>query len=335
MPDWVRERVMSLRLLHEKMSRDRFVSKLASRYMVHEDQAVRLIGVLRDEREALELLSVTEDVVMKSIRVNTIKVSKKEVVESLGAKGVELGDHPYVSYGLVVYKTPVSLSALHEHLMGYYYIQGPASMLPVLALDPAGLEIVLDSCSGAGGKTTQIAQHNPRGLIVSVDSSPRKLLALKNNLSRLGVYNVVSVRMDARRVDELGRFPGALLDAPCSGDGLTPFPKKRRPRSNEDVLGRVELQIELLDSIARALKPGGSVVYSTCSTSFEENEFVVSVVSERRGLDVVETGLPVGEEGVDEYYGLRVDSSVRRCRRLYPHKHMTEGFTICKLVKRP
>ena len=329
------EKIRGLEELHSKMPlKSKVVSKLSSKYLVHRDQVARLIGVLGDEREVAELLSVGEGSLMRSIRVNTLKTTKQELKEVLIAKGLELSDHPYVDYGLIVHRSPITLAALHEHLMGLFYIQGPASMLPVLALNMPSLDVVLDACCGAGGKTTQMAQHNPNALIVSVDVSPRKLLALKNNLSRLGVYNVVSVKMDARLVYTLGSFPGILLDAPCSGDGLLPYSSRRKLRDNKDVLGRVRLQLELLDSVARALSPGGELVYSTCSTNFEENEFVVSTVSEARNLEIVETGLKAGDEGVDEYYGLKVNKRVRLCRRFYPHRHLTEGFTICKMVRR-
>ncbi|KSW11682.1 hypothetical protein CF15_02360 [Pyrodictium occultum] len=306
--------------------------ELASRYsFIHIHQALRYLALLGGEAE--RLLSIGEKDVMKTIRVNTLLTSVEELEERLAAKGVVTRRHPYIWYGLVVEETPYSIGALHEYMQGLYTIQGPASMMAVPALRPEEAGRIADMCAGAGVKTSQIAQHNPEAPILALDINSRKLLALKNNMSRLAVFNVAALHMDARRLPGLGRFDAVLLDAPCSGEGLLPFPRGRWRRSFSDILSRVELQLQLLDAGLDALEPGGVLVYATCSIAVEENEYVVNTLLEARGDFVVEEPRVPGDPGVTSYIGLRLDPSLSRCRRFLPHRHRTEGFTICRLVK--
>ncbi|HIQ24013.1 MAG TPA: RsmB/NOP family class I SAM-dependent RNA methyltransferase [Pyrodictium delaneyi] len=306
---------------------------LAARYnFIHVHQALRYLALLGDEAE--QLLGTGEESVMKTIRVNTLLVGVEELAERLAEKGVVTRRHPYLWYGLVIEETPYPIGALHEYMQGLYTVQGPASMMVVPALSPEDAERIADMCAGAGVKTSQIAQHNPSAPIIAADVNRRKLLALKNNMSRLAVLNVAALHMDARRLPELGRFGSILLDAPCSGEGLLPFQRGRRSRSFGDIISRVELQLELLDAALDALEPRGVVVYATCSISVEENEYVVSSLLESRGdFEVEEPGYRAGSPGVARYLGLDLDPAVSRCRRFFPHRHSTEGFTICRLVK--
>jgi NOL1/NOP2/sun family putative RNA methylase len=234
----------------------------------------------------------------------------------------------------VIEESPVPLAAYHEHLLGLFYIQGPASMLPVLALSPESGSRIVDVASGVGGKTTQISQHNPGSPVIAMDVSERKLMALKANASRLGAFNIVAYLMDGRRVAEMGTFDKALLDAPCTGEGLMPLARGRRSRPQEEVERAALLEAELLEAALRSLGPGGELVYSTCSTNFEENELVVhSVLESLDGFSVVDAGLD-GDPGVTDYAGLSLPDHLRACRRFYPHRHATEGFTICKIRRR-
>ncbi len=305
---------------------------LAGRYGIDPHQAARYVELLGSVEEAEELLRVGEGDVLRTIRVNTLRASPREVMERLEAKGAAVRPYERAPYGLVVDESPVALAAYHEHLLGLFYIQGPAPMLPVLSLAPEGASRVADAAAGVGGKTTQISQHNPRSPVLALDVSERKLMALKANASRLGAFNVVAYLMDARDLPSLGSFDRVLLDAPCTGEGLMPLRRGRRPRPQEEVEGAARLQAELLRAALSALAPGGELVYSTCSTNFEENELVVSsVLGSLEGYRLVDVGLGFGDPGVTEYAGVSVPRDLRLCRRLYPHRHRTEGFTICKV----
>lgn len=326
----LRERLASLEQDEEMVAR---AEQLASKYVfIHVHQALRYLALLGSEAE--KLLETSEDSIMKTIRVNTLLTSVEELAERLEEKGAKTRSHPYIWYGLVVEETPYPIGALHEYMQGLYTIQGPASMMVVPALAPESAKRTADMCAGAGVKTSQIAQHNTATAIIATDINRRKLLALKNNMSRLAVFNVTALHMDARWLTKLGTFDAILLDAPCSGEGLLPFKRGRWPRSFNDILSRVELQLELLDAALDALAPGGAMVYATCSISVEENEYVVSTLLENRGdFEVEEPGYTAGSPGITKYLDLDLDPSVAKCRRFFPHRNATEGFTICRLVK--
>ncbi|MGC8695973.1 MAG: RsmB/NOP family class I SAM-dependent RNA methyltransferase [Conexivisphaera sp.] len=307
-------------------------SDLADRYGLPADQIARYVELLGSSREAEEFLGVREDDVMRTVRVNTARIDRDELAERLEAKGASVRPYKHAPYGLVIDDSPVALAAYHEHLVGLFYIQGPASMLPVLALSPEDASRIADAASGVGGKATQISQHNPHSPVIALDVSERKLMALKANASRLGAFNIVAYLMDARGIPSLGNFDRVLLDAPCTGEGLMPFPRGRRARPQDEVERAARLQVELLESALKSLGNGGELVYSTCSTNFEENELVVSSVLESLdGFSVVDAGLGFGDPGLIEYAGVRVPSYLRSCRRFYPHRHNTEGFTICRI----
>ena len=297
---------------------------------------VRFVELMGDENEVVELLSTAEDKILRTIRVNTLKIGRWELARLLEEKGFILKPIQYIPYALAVIKSPVSVGATHEYLLGYYIVQSLASMFAPLALYPYKGPI-LDACAGAGAKTTQIAQHNPNELIVAIDINKRKLLGLKNHVSRLGVANVVAIKYDARHIPKLNvEFQTALVDAPCTGEGLIVLSKGRKVRRDlRDLLDRVKLQLEILASVVESVADGGVIVYSTCSTAVEENEYVVSIVAREYGLRIDKINLDVpARKGVTDYLGLPILDEASNCIRLYPHIHRTEGFTICRLVKK-
>jgi NOL1/NOP2/sun family putative RNA methylase len=300
---------------------------------LHIHQALRYIALLGAEAE--NFLGTSGDTLMKTIRANTLKTTPAELAKRLREKGFHIDRHPYINYGLVVRKAPYSPGAALEYLLGYYTIQGPASMLAAPALEPlSNVALIVDMCSGAGVKTTQIAQHNPEAPIVAIDISRRKLAALKNNASRLAASNITAYHMDARQLPQRLRQKAShiLLDAPCSGEGLIPYPKGRWPRSFKDILSRVTLQHELIAAAVEALQPGGTLVYSTCTISVEENEYVLSMFTLSGVLEPEEPPISGGDDGITEYLGLPIDERLKHgCRRFFPHRHRTEGFTICRL----
>ena len=303
---------------------------------LHIHQALRYLALLGDETE--HFLHVSEKEVMKTIRVNTLKTDKSTLRERLEKKGFIIEQHPYIDYGLVVKKAPYSIGATPEYLTGLYTIQGPASMLAVPALEPLSKStLIIDMCSGAGVKTTQISQHAPRTPIIALDINRRKLAALKNNTSRLGVANITAYHADARKLAELIAPQHAshiLLDAPCSGEGLIPYSKGKWPRSFDDIISRVTLQYQLVKAAVEALKPRGVLVYSTCTISVEENEYVLTQFTKRGLLQPDKPPINGGSSGVTNYLGLEIDQRLRwACRRFFPHRHHTEGFTICRLRK--
>ncbi len=228
----------------------------------------------------------------QAIRANTFKISKNELKKRLASIGVITKDINFTKDGLFIEKSKFSVGSAVEYLLGYYYIQGAASQVAAEMLNPSEKDIVLDCCAAPGGKTTHLSQlMKNRGVIIALDKKSQRLIALKNNLERMGCRNVVAYNMDALDVSKLNlKFDKILLDAPCSGNFMLEkgwFEK----RDMEGIKGKAENQKKLLKACYNVLKPGGILVYSTCSLEPEENEenskwfsenFDVNLIAQKR-----------------------------------------------------
>ncbi|MBW2992600.1 RsmB/NOP family class I SAM-dependent RNA methyltransferase [Candidatus Woesearchaeota archaeon] len=246
----------------------------------------------------------------QSIRVNTLKISEKELIRRLKEKGVELRKVDWLDYGYIVDKTPFNLVSSPEYLQGYFFIQELASQLPVQVLSPDRRELVLDCCAAPGAKTTQIAQYmGNKGKLVALDMKKERIFALRNNLERCGVKNTLVYNFDSRELEKLKlEFDKILVDAPCSGNFVLnkDWFKKRKLK---DVRYNTKKQKSILKSALNCLKKGGILVYSTCSLEPEEDEEIVQWMK-------------------DSY-----DVKVSGCTKLWPHKSKTQGFFVAKLQK--
>jgi len=181
--------------------------------------------------------------------------------------------------------------------LGLYYLQDAASQLPALVLNPAPHSLVLDMAASPGGKTTQLAalMHNT-GTIIALDVHAGRLSSLKNNLERIGVRNTITYKKDARFCTDLKTtFDHILLDAPCSGNFCVE-PRFFEEKTLQGITERSKLQKELFKAAVRVLKPGGSLVYSTCSLEPEEDELVVDwALRKYPELEIVDIDLSVGD----------------------------------------
>jgi 16S rRNA (cytosine967-C5)-methyltransferase len=219
-------------------------------------------------------------------------------------------------------------------LEGRFTVQDEASQLVVVLLDPQPGESVLDTCAAPGGKATGIAERvGPTGCVVAVDRHPRRLDLVRRHARRLGLDRVRAVDRDAARgVADLapaGGFDRILVDAPCSGLGaLRRNPDARWRVSPSDIPRLAETQIALLRSAAAALRPGGALVYSTCTLIPEENEDVVTDFLAR----APEFRVAPAAECPTEARGLIGADGFLRC---LPHVHDTDGFFAARLVRRP
>ena len=285
---------------------------------------------------AKELLEANEKPLPETIRCNDYLIDCSDLAYLLESKGFVVEPLHLAPHGMVVREAPFSIGATLEYLQGYYYIQDPASMLVVYELDPRPGEVILDMAAAPGGKATQVLQlTRDQALLVAVEPSRSRVRALRSNLSRMGFRNYVIIRGDARQLKPALKADRILLDVPSSGEGIIrKDPTRKRSRSIDDLIAVSALQRELLLAAVRYARDGAVIVYSACSLAPEEGEAVVSsVLEDNDNLDVEELTIP-HVEGVSEYFNLRFDERVRKCGRLYPHIHGTEGFFICKLVKR-
>lgn len=265
-----------------------------------------------------------------SIRANTLKMPEKELMKRLTDEKINLEKIPFTDLGYWA-DAKFSIGATPEYLQGYYYMQEAAAQLPVQILQPKPGETVLDMAAAPGGKTTQIAQYmKNKGVIIALDNRKDRLNALKNNIERLGVANVIVYDLDARHTPQLKmEFDRILLDAPCSGNFITD-PKWSEKRTVAGFKERSALQKEMLRSAVSVLKKDGTLVYSTCSMEPEENELVMDWALKNLPvkLEQVDT---IGDPGLTEIFGQKLNPEISKCRRLWPNKTGTQGFFISKM----
>ncbi len=288
------------------------------------------------EEEVYLLLEANEKPLKKSIRCNDYLIKCGELKERLGKKGVILRKIPFTRHGYYVERGSDKIGYLHEYMLGYYYIQGPASMIPVEILDPRPGEDVLDAAAAPGGKSTQILQHTKdKAHLLAIDKNRERIKSLRSHLSRMGFNNHIIIRMDNLKLPTEYQFDKILLDAPCSGEGIIrKDPSRKKSRTIEDLKYLSSLQIRMVSHLSRLIRENGVMVYSTCTIGVEENEYVLTKALEHNPcLEPVDTEAP-GSRGLTSYSGVEFDPRLERCRRILPHQLNTEGFFICKLRRK-
>ncbi|MFZ5824983.1 MAG: 16S rRNA (cytosine(967)-C(5))-methyltransferase RsmB [Bacillota bacterium] len=283
--------------------------------------------------EAVRLLEAGNEVPALTIRVNRLKATREEVAEALAAEGVKTEPTRYSPQGLVIHDlTSAShLDRLKAMKQGLFTVQDESSMLVAAVLDPQPGWTVIDVAAAPGGKSTHLAElMNNQGQVIAVDIHPHKIDLIEQNAARLGAEIVQGVAMDARELGQhmVSRADAILCDVPCSGLGtLSRRADARWRKSPADVEALVPIQRAILESAARALKPGGVLVYSTCTIHPAENqELVESFVADHPEFrfDEIWAHLPptLPREGQSERYV-----------QLLPHVHGTDGFFMCRMVK--
>jgi 16S rRNA (cytosine967-C5)-methyltransferase len=274
------------------------------------------------------------------LRVNSLKKKREAVLTELQQVGLVGGPTPFSPLGIRLQGKP-SLAKLPAFVQGEVEVQDEGSQLLALLLDAKRGEMVVDFCAGAGGKTLAIgAAMRNSGRLYAFDTSAHRLDALKPRLARSGLSNVHPVAIAHERDDRIKRLAGkidrVLIDAPCSGLGtLRRSPDLKWRQTPQTVAAQAQLQMAILSSAVRLLKPGGRLVYATCSLLKEENE----AVAEAFGADHPEfEPLPVLELLADA----QVPTPERLCAgsmqqwlRLWPHRHATDGFFAAAWRKRP
>jgi len=280
-----------------------------------------------------EVIASLNKPLRQSIRINTLKTKVKELTSRLRNKGIKLQRIPWTKYGYFVEDAPFSIGATPEYLLGYYFIQDPTSMYACEVLNPRRGEVVLDMTAAPGGKTTYLAQlmHNT-GAVVSIELNRERMKSLRSNISRMGVENVIGIRMNALDVRKLGiEFDRILLDAPCTGTGTVFKNPEAAEKNIEDVEHCVSLQKSLLKEASAVLRKGGTMVYSTCSLLPEEGEFMAQYAIDELGLGL--ENVSHGESGFSMCYGRKLNKEMWKAKRFYPHIHGTQGFFIAKFMK--
>jgi len=273
------------------------------------------------------------------IRVNTLKYSADFMRQQLERWQIPFSRHPAHADGFVLQQDPLPLSHTIQYFLGYFVYQGVSSQLPVLALDPQPGETVLDMCAAPGTKATQIAARmKNQGRLLLNDVSVKRLQPLMANLAQTGVCQDVLLRMPGELIGR--QFPEfcdrVLLDAPCSA--LNSFPS-RLDHSwwSEAYLEKISrIQFHLLVSAIKAVKVGGTIVYSTCSICPEENEMVLQRILLEYPVQIEALPLAVQNmvrPGLREYLQHELAEELALAGRVWPFPQPYEGFFIARLRK--
>ncbi len=285
-----------------------------------------------------EFKKYTLSFLRKSIRVNTLKISVEECAKRLQSDW-KLEPVLWCKEGFFIEHKGGrrDVGNTLEHALGYYYVQEAASMIPPVVLDPQPGDIVLDMAASPGSKASQIAQYmKNKGIVVANDVKGDRLAALGINLQRIGSYNHITTLMQGEKFAETGvMFDKILLDAPCSGTGTIRKSPKTIMMWNPDMVKRLSrVQRKLIMTAWKCLKPGGTLVYSTCSTEPEENEAVVSYLLENaKDAKMLEIDLPIKSQPVMEFEGEVYNPEVHNCLRMWPQDNDTEGFFVAGIRK--
>ena len=271
-----------------------------------------------------------------SIRINTLKISSAHFIELMEPKGWKLTPIPWCQDGFwIALDNKVQLGNTVEHLQGLFYIQEASSMLPPTALFSQLNEIdnltILDMASAPGSKTTQMAAlMDNSGLLIANEYSSSRVKVLHANIQRMGVSNCALTHFDARVFGEylFERFDAILLDAPCSGEGtIRKDPSALNGWNIDEITKIAETQKALLESAFLALKPGGTLVYSTCALSRLENQQVCEYLKDKYPLAVEFESLATLFEHADKA------CTEEGFLHVWPQIYDSEGFFIAKIRK--
>jgi 16S rRNA (cytosine967-C5)-methyltransferase len=263
------------------------------------------------------------------LRVNTFKAKREDVQAALAAKGIDAQPTPFSPWGLRIQGKP-AVNKLDVFTAGDVEVQDEGSQLLALITDAKRGEMVVDFCAGAGGKTLALgASMRNTGRLYAFDTSGHRLAALKPRLARSGLSNVYPVQITHERDDRIKRLAGkidrVLVDAPCSGLGtLRRNPDLKWRQSPESVEELRVKQTAILDSAARLLKPGGRLVYATCSLLADENEGIAQAFTESHAREFT----PLDAAAVLEkaHAGTPAELVTNGFVRLWPNRHATDGF---------
>jgi 16S rRNA (cytosine967-C5)-methyltransferase len=280
------------------------------------------------EAEFWPLAQALNEAAPLDLRVNTLKLKREEAQAQLAESGIPSVPTPYSPLGLRVEGKP-ALNKLALFTNGSIEVQDEGSQLLALLLAPKRGEMVVDFCAGAGGKTLALgAAMRNTGRLYAFDVSGHRLDALKPRLARSGLSNVYPAQIAHERDERIKRLAGkidrVLVDAPCSGLGtLRRNPDLKWRQSPQAVRELQDKQRAILASAARLVKPGGRLVYATCSLLEAENEVISGeFATAHPDFEPLAADEALAKAQVDRPAELVENGALR----LWPHRHATDGF---------
>lgn len=298
---------------------------LSTRYS-HPQWLVEAFSRRLPPEEVEDLLRADNSEPPTCIQINTCKAGTPAVIEALRQEGMTVSPHPWLPDCLLLQGTG-NLEQSAAFQRGWFYVQDAAAKLAVLAADPRpGME-VLDACAAPGGKSfaAAIAMGN-QGRVISCDIHPHKQILLQRGAERLGLPIIQPEVLDGKdcKEDFLNRFDLVIADVPCSGLGIIRKKPDIRYKDPEPLAGLPKVQSAILENVSRYVRPGGVLLYATCTLLERENEEIMAAFLEKRKDFTLEKFQLPGP------FGLCADGMLT----CWPHRHGTDGFFFAKLRRR-
>ena len=275
------------------------------------------------------------------MRVNPLRASTEQVIEVLQKLGFELERVPGLDDALRIVSMPYEPTQTIYHFAGWFVKQSLSSQLPVHYLDARPGQNILDMCAAPGSKTSQIATAmQNQGCLYANDLAGKRMTPLAARLDAMGVSHAVLYNMAAERLPHIlpPFFDRVLADVPCSGLGHTDTMEENRWRyeTAKNPESQYQLQYRILVTGCKLLKPGGRIVYSTCSLNPDEDESVIHELLARYPMKLVEmSDMPCVKfrKGLTEFDGRSFSPEVTKTRRVTPWENNTQGFYVAVLEK--
>ena len=294
----------------------------------HPTWFVRYCFRLFGRKEALAFLEASAKIPPTYIRLNTLKGCEEEILKRLEYEKVKVEKIEGLrhAYKVLVAKQPLTRTKSFQE--GLFYIQDKASIYAAEVADPKPGMVLLDVCAAPGAKTTYLAQlMQNRGVIYSIDYSRRRMNIWKSEVARMGVSIAEPIISDAcNPLPVAVEADMVILDPPCTSTGaFAKIPSAKWRLTARSAEKMAEIQWQMLENCAEKLKPGGTLIYSTCSITVEENEMLVErFLKWHPEFQLTEITPKIGLPGL---------RGLTQCQRLYPHIHECNGFFIAKLLK--
>lgn len=306
-----------------EISASDFAKYLSIKYSHPEWLVRQYLGEI-GERECEEMLRLNNTQPLTDIQINTLKTNTQNVLEELENAGVNARMHPFLDDCLEL-TSPGDVTALRPFAEGRCYIQDAAARLAVIAASPKPDMFIIDGCAAPGGKSFSAAiAMQDRGTILSCDLHEKKLRLIENGAKRLGIDIIGTRCLDGRSEapELLQKADLVIADVPCSGLGVIGKKPDIRMKSESEISGLPAVQYDILQNLSKYVKPGGVLLYSTCTVLKRENEDVTDrFVSENPDFEYINFILP----GIGDTAGKIT---------LWPQRQGTDGFYISKLRRR-
>lgn len=281
------------------------------------------------------LLGMTSDR-YTTLRVNTLKYDIQSLMKNFRENNIKYERVEWYKDALIIKNAKEKqLQKLDIYEKGYIYIQGLSSMIPPLVLKPKEEEKVLDLTAAPGSKTTELATlMNNKGYILANELDKIRCDRLKYNVEKQGAKIIEIINERGENIGDKypEYFDKVLLDTPCSGEGrfIVNNIATYRDWSSKRVKELSKLQKKLFASSYKALKPNGTMVYSTCTLNLEENEFILDWALKNFNIKLVDIDLQIKDAELG--FNQNTDKTINKSIRILPSKYK-EGFFVCKIIK--